>query len=552
MRRSLIPEESEILESISKAEKSDTFLSRVMQRDVVPEGVLRLKDINSLGGMRYIAPLLFHSKQKVRELALQRVHELFLQADDNDLNWLDESMRGGYLYRYELDALKKWSSLSVDMISGLNCSGGELVSALSVLSCHRNGYIREAALRRLVDVDMFTATRMLLIRVNDWVRSIRNLAVTTLTENIGVLDESLITRFLVLVDQLRKRSRHDHTQLISIVEERLSSVSGQTALIKAVADTDFRMARSAFQLSRKVMADKEKVLEFGARHTDPLIRSWSLNLALEYLNGDQLIEYLLDSSGDQLGALRKRSIYKLIDLDYQLARQPLIDCLCAPGATMRNFARFYLNREEGFDCADFYRKQLLEIDNNLLAGAILGLSETGAEEDWGKVLAYEHHNLPKVRAAVVAASARLAKEQCDWLLAKVVNGCPAEIKAAKHALILLDGVDIMELHDIHKANFRGLQGRVLRQLIVKKDYWLAAELILQAIVDGDGEGKDEFDMELGSWLGRYGRMYWFVKPDTKVLPNIVNLSRVIESKYDGSVNVSSLRKMVKRLLTDGS
>ena len=91
--------------------------------------------------------------------------------------------------------------------------------------------------------------------------------------------------------------------------------------------------------------------------------------------------------------------------------------------------------------------------------------------------------------------------------------------------------------------------------IVAKDYWLAAELILQAMVNGVGDDvgagagagagvdtsadSDTLDMELGSWLGKYGRAYWFVKPSTKVLPNIVELAQGFALKRGSNANVAS-------------
>lgn len=552
MRRNLHMEDRDILESINNARGNASCIQDVGRSDIEPELVLRLREIDSLGGIRYIVPFIFHSNHEVSEFALQRMHELFLHVTDNDLHWLDESIRAGYLYGYDLGVQRQWASVSVDKINSVVAAGGQLTSVLCVLSCRGNGYIREAALKRLIEVDMYQATRMLSIRANDWVRPIRDFATATLTKNIDVLDESLIVSFLGLVDQLRSRRRHDHALLISNIEKRFSSVNGQKALINAVGSADFRLARSAFQLSLKVVNDKPALVAVGAGSTDSLIRSWSLNVAQECLSGEILIEYLVGSSADTLASLRKGSIYALIALDYSFARGPLLHCLCSPSAIMRGFARFYLTRQEDFDFANYYRKQLLDVDNNLLAGVILGLSETGTESDWSAVLTYEHHDRPRVRAAVVSASVCLASDQRDWLLAKLLSGCPSEIKAAHLALVSGGEFTLSEIVDLHRDNFLGLQGRVLRKLVATIDYWFAAGLILQAIVSGGQTHKEEFYVELGAWLDRHGRKYCFVMPDTTVLSSIVNLSECIESTLGCSVKVSALREMVERLLAEGS
>lgn len=543
MKREITPADREIIESINNTKQKISFISKLTNRDTVSEYVFRLKEISSLGGIRYIAPYLFHSNPKIRDMASRKVHELYQQAEDKDLQWLDDSMRGSLYYRYDLKIQRHWYDLGKSHVTKLDLPNEVLSSVLCILCSHSNGYLREASLKRLIKVDSEAAIRMLFIRVNDWVEKVSVFATNSLAKLVRDLDESQLADFLVLVEQLRCRSRQDHSNLILEVEQRFSSSKGQVELVKAITHSNYRVARSAFLIARRLLESKEKVFEAGRSHKDPLIRSWSLELATEQLDGVELTEYLLVVTQDKLGMLRKKAIYKLLDVSYEVARASLLDCLSDSSPVIRHMARFYITREEEFNYADYYRNSLEQENGATLVGVISGLAETGKEEDWEQVLSFENHLRARVKAAVITASEKLKVADKGWLFSKLINGCPSEIKAAKQVLLSLNDFTVSEIVELHHEHFKGLIGRVLRQLLAKKCYWHAAKLLLQAWLGSD----EDYSLELGNWIDQHGRAYWFVKPETQLLVDIINLTTEAQDKLGKNDNLMALHDMAEKL-----
>ncbi len=544
VKKELTQADKEIVESINSSDAKISFLQKLKgKRNNVPENVFRLREIESLGGIRYVVPYVFHANQMVQQLAIEKVHELFIQAESKDLNWLDQSIRGGYYVRCDLPIQQVWWNLEASHVPKINGRKEALASVLSILSFHSNGFVREAALKRLTYVDGKAAVKMLFLRVNDWVDAIRGFATRELSKLISEMDESQLADFLFLLEQLRSRSRQDHRELISQVESRYKTEKGQKEIVSALNLSDYKVCRSAFFIAKKVVRDKGQLLSCAAQHEDPVIRSLSLNLAKEVLYGKSLVEYLLNASKDKLGMLRKKAIYALLDVEYGIVREVLIDTLTDNSHAMRHMARFYLEREENFGSAKHYRSFLKANASEVLKGAILGLAETGDEADWEIVKAFEFDKKPKVRAAVISASEKLLANNKQWLFGKLVNGGACEVKAAKNVLLSLNNYSLEEVEEIHSQNSGGYVGKALRQLIAKKEYWHGARALTNTML----RSSENLNAELTNWLNKYGRAYWFVKPEDEVLVDVIENSKKLESQSENNEDLISLRRMTEQL-----
>ena len=128
VKREITLADKDIIQAINNSEKETSFISKLKNRNAIPDSIFQLKEISSIGGIRYIAPYLFHSNLKVRDIAAQKIHELFLLTENKDLQWLDESIRGGYYYRYDLVIQRKWYDLGTGNIKNLELPKEKLSS----------------------------------------------------------------------------------------------------------------------------------------------------------------------------------------------------------------------------------------------------------------------------------------------------------------------------------------------------------------------------------------------------------------------------------------
>ncbi|WMS86037.1 HEAT repeat domain-containing protein [Pleionea litopenaei] len=545
--RVISEDEKQIIESIKEPKLKTSFFKRTKKSDALPDNIFRLRELKSLGCIKYIATYLFHSNKKVREIASQTLHELFLSVEDKDLNWLDGNLRGGYYFRADFSSCRVWYELQAGIIDTLDFPKEQLSSVLSILACHSSGYVREAAIKRLVIIDVNAAIRMLFVRVNDWVKPIRLSTTKTLIKLIEQQEEQSVVCHLELLEQLRLRSRQDHKELISTIENRLSSPKGLIALMQAVEKSHFRVARSAFSIGARIADEKQDLLKLGLVNKDAVIRSLSLRVAVDYLNKESLIEYLIACSRDKLTLIKKKAIYKLLEIDSKLAREPLIEFLRSENDQVRYFARFYLNREESFDFAEFYRGELNETNISKLTGCILGLSETGDENDCILLERFQTHHNPKVKGAVVKARGMLVKGSHQWLIDRLINGSVEEVKASCDVLQKLNEYENEELEALHDDYFDGATGRAIRRLVLKRDYWRYIELLLRAIVKSADREFEVYASQISSWLSKYGWKQWYVKPKDGVLLRIIRLIDTIESTRGIDKKLLEIKALAKDL-----
>lgn len=117
---------------------------------------------------------------------------------------------------------------------------------LVYLSNSYNGYEREAALRELIKLQDPITIPTLIERVNDWVGVIRKIAQDALLEFLESYPQILIENLPAIL-HLQERRRHDHSEFIKIVIDKLIDNNKQQ-LINSITNKDPHLAFIAFKL----------------------------------------------------------------------------------------------------------------------------------------------------------------------------------------------------------------------------------------------------------------------------------------------------------------
>lgn len=551
MLRQLLPEDRKLLDEIYSIEKKPSFISIFKASKPLDDKYLLIDDIAGAGAISDLVPLVFHSETKVRSKAAEKVHQLFITVDDNNLSWLDCSIRSYYGYYNSKDARNRWGLLIPENIQKLELPNAVLSSVLSVLCSHHNGRVREASLLRLSSLDSRAAVRIAFIRLNDWAEQVRATALTTLIKQLPTLSEEQLVECLLLTNQLKTRGRQDHSRIIADIEHRFNTKDGAKALLKAIHHSDYHTARASFNLAKKCShVDKSHLLDFGLTHNDILVRSSSLSMALEQLRGDDLLAYLLLASKDKLPSLSKKALYVLIEKFPAQSVDTLQRCLTSDNYGLRDTAIFYLGRHHSIDVADTYREKLTSAKDNELYSIIMGLAESGIETDWTLISPYENSHRPKVKAAVIRASERLSQPSTEWLLGKIDHGCPAEVSAAKTVMLSTDNYRLEEVEQAHLNANSEISSRTLRQLTMKRNPWFGAKLLLHAINSTPLEKgllPKALHSELTNWLRRNNRSYWFMKPDAALLEELLESSKVAASIHPTYEPAQTIKAVIIRL-----
>lgn len=270
-----------------------------------------------------------------------------------------------------------------------------LMTALA--SFHASGYLREAALRRLRECTDGSEVPFLILRCNDWVRPVAELAQQALRERLRPAYATHLLHSYALLPPLVLARRNDLSILHRDVCALLRSPACVSALLAACHDDDREVRRGAYQLAADALAaagDEDgaglrRLLLQALASQDLWLRIWAARLARRRLYGSALTSVLQTAGRDRSVPVRREALLALIDDHPELAKSLLDPC-----ASLRSMVRFYLRKKATLPFAAFYRQALdaaLAVDSQgpssdslrQVCIALDGLGETAGSERAG-------------------------------------------------------------------------------------------------------------------------------------------------------------------------
>ena len=120
-----------------------------------------------------LALLLLDHNHSVATAAAATIAILTKSLHLSGLKWLDEAMRVRSPYKWMYP--NPWAELRQGGLGRLQKLGANSVFALGLASFHFSGYVREEALRKLAEIRDGSELPYLLLRLNDWVKPVREL-----------------------------------------------------------------------------------------------------------------------------------------------------------------------------------------------------------------------------------------------------------------------------------------------------------------------------------------------------------------------------------------
>jgi hypothetical protein len=152
------------------------------------------------------------------------------------------------------------------------------ITVAALLSLHRNGYVREAALHLLARADDDVVVPFLLLRADDIVPSVRAFAEAAIQERLVPSHARAFARSLGVVELLRGRQRGGGGPLVRAVRDLLLQPASRDALAAASTGEDAVVRLAAFKL--RVHAEPvAPVLERALADRDTRVRLWAARAA---------------------------------------------------------------------------------------------------------------------------------------------------------------------------------------------------------------------------------------------------------------------------------
>lgn len=273
-----------------------------------------------------------------------------------------------------------WRNVNIHPFHNIFLDNRIYISLLILGSYHPNGYYRERCLTELTNYK--ETLPFILLRLNDWVDVIKDLAYKYSLERITHASSRELYTSLYIVDKIEKSQRRNSTHFHNIKKEILNNIVLQKDLnvINLIYSYEFKMRKPIYKYILPLnILTTHQLNECLLKEKNCFCQLLIIRHLLENhsLSDNQLLYYLKHKRS----YIRKEALiykYQLIQ-DYWIG---LEDYLLDSCYSIRDYTRFILKNHTDFNILEYY-KNSLENKN-----AFYGISECGSFHDVKDIIPY--------------------------------------------------------------------------------------------------------------------------------------------------------------------
>lgn len=449
--------------------------------------------------------------------AAASIVKILAEAPPEDLPKIEESIRPRWRYERRV-------SVADDLLDTAD------VHALGLLSFHANGFIREAAVRRLAAIRDGTELRYLLLRLSDWVPQVREAARRPVLARLREDHAFAVARNFALVERLAAVQRADYPALVAPLARLFASDAGTIAILEVLASGSRKAQRG---LVRFVASHAPTVLASIARQVeriaDAVVRTRVVPSVARVLPDGEALPILQRLTADASPAVRRESLLTVAQSFRAEAQPHLVQAVTDRSASVRETARFLL-RDAAIDFPAMYRTAMSASTSRILTPAIAGLSETGTPSDAERVAEFLSHPIPKVRRAALQGVMRLSPARFAAApLTALADPSPAVSAAARNALRKrAAGLTRTELLGIFSAATTHHTRANVLVVLAALPKWQSLIALLQAATFDDVASLAHRHLE--TWNRQYTRSH--ATPSPQEIREVREALACVEAKLD--------------------
>jgi len=374
---------------------------------------------------------------------------------------------------------------------------------LAVAGCHRNGFVREAAVASLAQHTQPVAITVLALRSGDWVDAVRDRARAVLAARLPsmTMDElaAVVDAAFLLED------RREDRWLAGRVRTRLRSLSALQ--MQAVLSVRFhRTRRSVYRTAIEAgQVTTEQLIVAAINDGDQLIRAMCARTVVARADAVQL--YALAASRTAL--VRAEAVHALATRGELAAAE---GALADPSVVVRTVARNALRRN-GIEIVERYR--VLAVVPFPPVGVIAGLGEVGDQQDTARFTAWLAHPKARARAAAVRSLRRIGVTELDLLTPMLHDSSTAVVgqvvtSLKRHA----DRLDAANLEGLLGPGQPAHTRRAAYRLLIAGNVWRRVIVDLRLISVEDDKLRQSARSDLTTWLhGQAATTYSMPTPE---------------------------------------
>ena len=387
--------------------------------------------------------------------------------------------------------VQDWAAQARDRISG----GEPSTLALVVASFHPVGFVREAAVARLGEIDDQITLPVLALRAADWVTQVRDRARAAIARRVASSVDALLGIGPVAVT-LAERTQGN--SLYSRLGDAIAQLDDED-LGRILATSDWRLRRAAYTIAlRDSRLDRSDLVRAAERDTDRIIKMKCADAAVRAAVAAGRVDEIRPLATSSTAIVRAVAITAL-------ARAGESDSASAAIADrnpiVREVAQAALRRLD-VDPAEQYRA-LAAARTPADPSSVAGLGETGDASDVEVILPSLKDVSPRGRVEAVRALRRLGWMNVPLLSAMLDDSSAAVTRQVVATLVPratdVDAERLAELLDPRqRPHVRSAAYRLLRM----QGVWTRVRTDLELLDDEDEKVRGRARGDLFGWVDR--------------------------------------------------
>ena len=343
---------------------------------------------------------------------------------------VDKMFRSRISYSWDYN----WSNKKTEELLHPLMTEGEKLTILGLSSLHPNGYFREKAIKKLSQMNTGFEIPFLLIRINDWVKEVRNISKENLTKYLKQEYAASFVASLPLAFRLKDCSRSEHDDIFNAIVSMLCNEECSSELINGLNSTDSKVRLSCYKiiLQERTMNNKS-IINYLIKEPYPYIRLFVLRIIQKTITIDEFNDILHFLMKDKLAQIRIHALETLYKFKPSESIDLLEKSLFDESQAVRELARYLLSKYKKYDFSSIYRNAAYKKEG--IYSSICGLGETGDINDSKIVAEFVSCDSHKIARASLYALAKLDFEGYkEMFVFTLSDSRPSISKAAKRIL----------------------------------------------------------------------------------------------------------------------
>jgi len=291
---------------------------------------------------------------------------------------------------------------------------------LSLLTFHNNGFIREKGIELIYKYDSECALICTILRLNDWVKEIRELSLSNVKK---LIDDDSNRKYLLenipLIEKISSWRRADHIEIIEFCSEKYRTIIDDKDTIDLYFQTnDLYLKRALYHKMTLYSQNLDNIIKRGVNTKDPIILKYLTEFIEKNRTNRCVLNEIHKLAKHKLAAGRAYYLSFIYESGSTNLKEILLERLFDKSSKVRELSRFYLKTKFDIDVKQIYRDSL--VDEAKVVIGISSLGELMDLESYEKIESYILGNNKKITLAAMLSLSILDFERSKELLFKAL------------------------------------------------------------------------------------------------------------------------------------